>query len=80
MPLWLYVISDPHNTRVFVDDKDLKGVNGGDGYKTYGIDKTGAIVIVRPDGYVGTIAPLDKIGDIDVYFSAFTIRRESPKL
>ena len=63
--------SDLYNTRVFIDDKDIKGVVGGDGYKNYGIDKTGAIVIVRPDGYVGMIVPLDKIDDIKVYFDSF---------
>ena len=42
-----------------------------------GIDnKTGAIVIVRPDGYVGMISPLDKISDIDVYFGSFAISRD----
>ncbi|KAF8806894.1 hypothetical protein BYT27DRAFT_7233651 [Phlegmacium glaucopus] len=62
-----------HWSRVFIDDKDIKGVSGGDGYENYGIDKTGAIVIVRPDGYVGMIAPLDKINDIDVYFGSFAM-------
>ena len=71
-------ISNPHNNiRVFIDDKDLQG-NGGDGYKNYGIDnKTGAIIVVRPDGYVGMISPLDKISDIDAYFGSFVISRDS---
>ena len=68
-----------HDNRVFIDDKDLQG-SGGDGYKNYGIDsKTGAIVIVRPDGYVGMISPLDKISDIDVYFGSFAISRDFSK-
>ena len=76
----LSIISNPHNTRIFIDDKDLQG-SGGDGYKNYGIDsKTGAIVIVRPDGYVGMISPLDKISDIDVYFGSFAISLDSSKL
>lgn len=71
--LALSIVSNPNNARVFIDDKDLQG-SGGDGYKNYGIDnKTGAIVIVRPDGYVGMISPLDKINDIDVYFGSFAI-------
>jgi phenol 2-monooxygenase len=75
------IISNPHNTRVFIDDKDLQGTSGGDGYKNYGIDnKTGAIVIVRPDGYVGMISPLDKISDIDVYFGSFAISLDSSKI
>ena len=72
------LVSDIQVSRVFIDDKDMSGVSGGGGYKKYGIDsKTGAIVIVRPDGYVGTIAPLDKIGDIDRYFNSFAISREA---
>ena len=59
-------------TRVLIDDKDLKGVSGGDAYKNYGIDnKIGAIVVVRPDGYVGMISPLENIGDMDMYFRSF---------
>jgi len=70
-----------HWSRVFIDDKDLQGTSGGDGYKNYGIDnKTGAIVIVRPDGYVGMISPLDKISDIDVYFGSFAISRNFSKI
>jgi len=69
-----------HWSRVFIDDKDLKGASGGDGYKNYGIDsQTGAIVVVRPDGYVGTVSPLDKIGDINTYFGSFAIGREPSK-
>ena len=52
----------------------------GDGYKNYGIEidsKTGAIVTVRPDSYVGMISPLDKISDIRVYFGSFAISRDS---
>ena len=69
--------SNPQNNRVFIDDKDLQG-SGGDGYENYGIDnKTGAMVVVRPDGYVGMISPLDKISDIRVYFGSFAISRDS---
>ena len=45
---------------------------GGGGYETYGIDPVrGAIVVVRPDGYVGMIAPYEKLGDVDEYFGGF---------
>ena len=72
-------ISNPH-IRVFIDDKDLQG-SGGDGYKNYWIDnKTGAIVIVRADGYVGMISSLDKISDIEIYFSSFAISRDISKI
>ena len=60
--------------RVLVDDVDYAGRSGGGGFAAYGIDpKSGAIVVVRPDGYVGTMAPLDKVEDIDAYFSGFML-------
>ena len=46
--------------------------SGGGGYDYYGIDpEKGAIVVVRPDGYVGTMAPFEKVGDINDYFAGF---------
>ena len=58
--------------RVFVDDKDLSERSGGGGYAQYGIDPhAGAIVVVRPDGYVGMAASLDGLNALDAYFSAF---------
>ena len=59
-----------------MDDCDLHGRSGGGGYAKYGIDEHGgAIVIVRPDGYVGLVAPLDGRGvqGVDTYFEAFLI-------
>ena len=48
---------------------------GGGGYDTYGIDKQqGAIVVVRPDGYVGIVAPFEKLGDVEAYFAAFMVK------
>lgn len=45
---------------------------GGNGYEKYGVDKVkGAVVIVRPDGYVGTVAPYDNIDDVRDYFATF---------
>ena len=45
---------------------------GGNGYEEYGIDKVkGAVVVVRPDGYVGTVAPYESIADINDYFASF---------
>ncbi len=61
-------------SRVLVDDVDYAGRSGGGGFAAYGIDpKSGAIVVVRPDGYVGTVAPLDRVEDIDAYFSGFML-------
>ena len=46
-----------------------------------GIDnKTGAIVIVRLDGYVGMISLLDKINDVEIYFGSFAISRDFSKI
>lgn len=45
---------------------------GGGGYDAYGIDpQAGAIVVVRPDGYVGIVAPFEQLDDVDAYFAAF---------
>ena len=60
--------------RVLVDDKDLQGHTGGGGYAKYGIDAhAGAIVVVRPDGYVGTVAPLERVDAVEAYFAGFLV-------
>lgn len=40
-------------------------------YETYGVGSEGAVVVVRPDGYVGTVAPLDQVKSLDGYFAEF---------
>ncbi|KAF8141461.1 FAD binding domain-containing protein [Boletus edulis] len=60
-----------HWSKVLIDDKDVTGSVGGRGYSSYGVAYEGAIVVVRPDGYVGTIAPLDGVGEINEYFARF---------
>lgn len=58
--------------RVLVDDLEIQGIRGGKAYSSYGISpEHGAFVIVRPDGYVGMVAPLDKAADLDAYFAGF---------
>lgn len=54
-----------------MDDKDIAGVHGGGAYAKFGINPAGVVVIVRPDGYVGMVAPFDQVDDIDLYFSSF---------
>ena len=55
-----------------LDDTDMFGRAGGGGYETYGIDPSqGVIVVVRPDGYVGTVAPYESIVDLERYFGGF---------
>ena len=47
---------------------------GGGGYETYGIDaEKGAVVVVRPDGYVGIVAPFERLEDVNAYFAAFMV-------
>ncbi|KAK7685711.1 hypothetical protein QCA50_011055 [Cerrena zonata] len=49
----------------------------GKGYEHFGINpKSGAIVVVRPDGYVGFLTPLDGVKDLEVYFDKFMLRRK----
>jgi phenol 2-monooxygenase (NADPH) len=38
---------------------------------------TVTLVIVRPDGYVGMIAPASKLEDVDSYFATFTIPQKA---
>ena len=54
-----------------MDDVDVKGLRGGTAYLTYGISPAGAVVVVCPDGYVGTVAPLNDEKAIDGYFAQF---------
>ena len=50
----------------------MYGRSGGGGYEAYGIDPTqGAVVVVRPDGYVGMIAPVQGSEQVGQYLSSF---------
>ncbi|KAF7974514.1 hypothetical protein HWV62_12092 [Athelia sp. TMB] len=62
-----------HWSKVFVDEADLFGDYPGSGkaYDKFGIGDQGAGIIVRPDGYVGAVFPLDAIGDAGRYFEGF---------
>ncbi|KIL69101.1 hypothetical protein M378DRAFT_70250 [Amanita muscaria Koide BX008] len=60
-----------HWTKVFVDDKDILELYGGNAYNNYEVDPAGVVVVVRPDGYVGKIAPFDSLDDLDSYFASF---------
>ena len=61
-------------TRVLLDDTDVTGTRGGRIHERYGISRSaGALVVVRPDGYIGTVAPLDELAELDAYFSGFML-------
>ncbi|OCH85883.1 hypothetical protein OBBRIDRAFT_784167 [Obba rivulosa] len=61
----------PHWSRVLVDDTDVVGRTGGGGYEAYGIGLAGALVVVRPDGYVGLVVPFEHHREVDRYFASF---------
>ncbi len=59
---------------MFVDDAPMYEHHNvtGSGYDAFGIDRAeGAIVVVRPDGYVAKVASIDRVSELDVYFSSF---------
>ncbi|KAG6850666.1 hypothetical protein H0H93_010394 [Arthromyces matolae] len=58
-----------HWSRAYVDKPTRNA--GGDAYTNFNIQASGAVVLVRPDGYVGAIAPFDCIVDLDAYFEEF---------
>ncbi|KAL5492636.1 hypothetical protein ACEPAI_4083 [Sanghuangporus weigelae] len=61
-----------HWSKVFVDDVDTQGGKGGKAYLTYGISPEGAVVVVRPDGYVGMVASFEGgAADVETYFASF---------
>lgn len=59
--------------RVFVDDFDMHHRVGGGGYAYYGVGAQGAVAVVRPDGYIGMVAPFERVQDITAYFAAFLL-------
>ncbi|KAK7434242.1 hypothetical protein VKT23_020292 [Stygiomarasmius scandens] len=62
-----------HWTKVFIDDVDITGEQGGKAYENFGIGPEGAVVIVRPDGYVGLVSTLYDAEAIFEYFRAWEI-------
>jgi phenol 2-monooxygenase (NADPH) len=69
-----FLLTEEHFScdRVYVDDAYSSLTQGGKAYSSYGIDPgAGAIAVVRPDGYIGAVAALENVSEIDTYFSAF---------
>jgi len=64
----------PHWSKVLLDDIDVTGTKGGNAYDRFGIDtKEVIIVVIRPDGYVGMVAPSTALEDLDGYFGSFLL-------
>jgi phenol 2-monooxygenase len=57
--------------RALIDALDMTSTKGGKAHASFGIGTSGAVVIVRPDGYVGFISPLNTLQDINSYFASF---------
>ncbi len=73
-PTDLQWIVDIAICRALLDDKDMHGRSGGGGYAEFDIDEhAGAIVVVRPDGYIGTVAPLENVAFLNSYFATFLL-------
>ncbi|CDO68377.1 hypothetical protein BN946_scf184815.g24 [Trametes cinnabarina] len=67
---------EQHWSKVLLDDTDMYARVGGGGYERYGIDaQRGAIVVVRPDGYVVIVAPFERLEDVHAYFGSFMVAR-----
>ncbi|KIM53915.1 hypothetical protein SCLCIDRAFT_137843 [Scleroderma citrinum Foug A] len=67
-----------HWSKVLLDDTDVTRTKGGGAYERFGIDTNNmTFVVVRPDGYVGMIAPLSALRDLDEYFASFLIPHSS---
>jgi phenol 2-monooxygenase len=56
----------PHWDTVFIDDVAyLERDGGGNAYRSFGVSSTGCLVLVRPDGHVSGLAPLDGVRDLN---------------
>jgi len=64
----------PHWSNVYIDDLDVHSRTGGKAYSSYGISPEGAVVVVRPDGYVGLVTSLDDVLEVESYFSGFLVQ------
>lgn len=56
---------------MYLDDVAVGGASGGRAYEYYGISPDGAIVVVRPDGYIAAISSLEDVQSLNTYFERF---------
>jgi len=67
-------IFPPHNYKKVYCDEPSYHRGDGKAYETYGIDKTvGAVIIVRPDQYIGLIVGLEDTDVLDRYFAGLLV-------
>jgi phenol 2-monooxygenase len=62
-----FMLIDMH--RVFYDSLAADRITAGKAYNTYGIGPEGAIIVVRPDCFVGTILPISEASKLAEYFA-----------
>jgi len=60
-----------HWSKSFMDAKTMCEGIGGNLYASYGVSDAGAIIVCRPDGYIGMVAALDDLAEIGKYFANF---------
>lgn len=58
---------------MYIDDVEVRGLNGGKAYESFGVGPEGAVVVVRPDGYIGTILRLEDVQGLADYFGTFML-------
>ncbi|KAI6044134.1 FAD binding domain-containing protein [Pisolithus marmoratus] len=64
----------PHWSKVLLDDTDITGSKGGGAYEKFGISsELVTFVIIRPDGYVGMVAPATALDDVHEHFASFLL-------
>nr|AFM94294.1 FAD binding domain-containing protein [Volvariella volvacea] len=60
------------NAQLVFDDQLPLGIFGGDAHVIYGVDHNeGALVVVRPDTWIGTGVPLTEAASLESYFDSF---------
>lgn len=63
--------STPSTSRVLLDAQDTTKTTGGMLYESYGVSSEGAVIVVRPDGYVALVVALEDAAEVEKYFSGF---------
>lgn len=63
-----------HWSKVFMDDVATSPrLGGGQLYESYGIGPEGCIAVVRPDGYVAHVVPLEGVDELDKWFAGILV-------